>query len=205
MTVTAIIPLKALGAAKGRLAGVLDGPERRALATWMARRVIAACHGCDLVGDILVVAGDAEAAGVGIAAGAEAVVVDTPGLAVALQAADDLTAHATATVIVAADLPAITAADLIAVIQAPPADGPAVVIAPTEDGGTGALLRRPPAVIATAYGPGSALRHAEFAAAAGLAATVVRRRGLAWDVDTPDQLPAALALAAEQDVGCARR
>ena len=205
MSVTAIIPLKALGEAKGRLADALGAPERRALVGWMVRRVIAACQGCDLVTDILVVAGDQEGAAVATAAGARSVVVDQAGLAVALQRADTLTAAADATVVVAADLPTVTAEDLAAVIQAAAPGGRAVVVAPTEDGGTGALLRRPPGVIGTAYGLGSAARHAQLAAAAGVEAAVVRRPGLAWDVDTPAQLPAALALAAEHDVGCAPR
>ena len=205
VSVTAIIPLKALADAKGRLSGVLDAPERRALVAWMAGRVISACQACELIGEVLVVAGDDEGAALAVTAGASAFVVQEPGLLAALEAADLRAAGADATIIVAADLPAATAQELAEVILAAPAQGPTVVIAPTDDGGTGALLRRPSSVIPTAYGPDSAARHIQLAAAAGIAAVVVRRPGLSADVDTPEQLPPALALIDGQDVGFAPR
>jgi len=158
VTTTAIIPIKALGSAKGRLAATLTPPQRRELVTWMAHRVIAACRDCAAIDDILVVA---------------------------------------------ADLAALTSADLDAVFAAVPDDGPVVAVAPTEDGGTGALLRRPPQVIASAYGPGSGRAHRQLAEQAGVACVVVQRRGLAFDLDQPDQL-AALALGDDADVPCPR-
>lgn len=205
VTITAIIPLKALGQAKGRLSGVLDAPERRALVAWMARRVIAACQACELITDVLVVAGDEAAAAIAAAASVRVVIENEPGLDGALRIAEAVTSGASATIVVAADLPAVTAADLAAVITAARGHGTAVVIAPTDDGGTGALLRRPPCVMGTAYGPASAARHAAMAREAGVDAVTVQRRGLASDVDTPEQLDDALALGAGQDVGCAPR
>lgn len=205
MSVTAIIPLKALGEAKGRLAEVLDAGARRDLVAWMAQRVLAACRECDRIDDVLVVAGDDEAAAVAVAAGARCMVVTQPGLSTALTRADAATAGTEATIVVAADLPGATAHDLRAMISALPPEGPAVVIAPTVDGGTGALLRRPPGVIATAYGPRSAAAHARLAYAAGVAPVTLHRPGLAADVDTPEQMRSALALAKRHDVGCAPR
>ena len=205
MPVTAIIPLKALGEAKGRLADVLDAAQRKDVATWMAQRVIAACRDCDLIDDILVVAGDAEAAAVAGAAGVRSLVVPEPGLETALARADQEVSRAEVTIVVAADLPEATAADLRAVIGHMPAVGPAVVIAPTLDGGTGALLRRPPTVIATAYGRGSAAAHEALARAIGLSPAIIDCPGLARDVDTPEQLRSALASAQTQDVGCPPR
>lgn len=201
---TAIIPLKSLSEAKGRLAGELDPQERRAITGWMARRVIEACVACAGISDILLVAGDDAGAALG-GPDVRTLVVPRPGLAVALHEADRAAAGAEATMVVAADLPALTADDLDAVIAAGHGENHVVVVAPTTDGGTGALLRRPAGLIATAYGPGSAARHAALAADAGIRVAVVNRPGLATDVDTPDQLRTALALAAEQDVGCAPR
>lgn len=205
MPATAIIPLKALGQAKGRLADVLDAGGRRDVVTWMAQLVIAACQECDLIDDILVVAGDAEAAAVAGAAGVRSLVVSQPGLGAALARADAKVSTAEATIVVAADLPEVTSADLRAVLESLPSSGPAVVIAPTLDGGTGALVRRPPGVIGTAYGPNSATAHQQLAQAAGIHAAIVDRPGLARDVDTPDQLRHALALAETSDVGCPPR
>ena len=200
MPVTAIVPIKALSAAKGRLSESLEPADRRELVAWMASRVLRACAQCDGIDDTLVVAGDEAAGEIGRSAGAAVLVVEEPGLRAALAVADAATADRETTMIVAADLPQATAADLRAVLDAA-ADSACVAIAPTSDGGTGVLLRRPPGVIATAYGPGSAGAHAALATDAGVPVVWVHRAGLAEDVDTPEQLAAALALATESDVG----
>ena len=200
MTVTALIPLKALERAKGRLAGALDAGERRDLAVWMAQRVIAACHECTGIEEIIVIGGDEDAADVGRRAGAAAIVVPQEGLHNAMRVADAATADRLATLVVAADLPDVTPLDLHAVLDAA-AGGAGVVIAPTQDGGTGALLRRPPGIITTAYGRGSAAAHLRLAEQAGAGVVLVHRHGLAADVDTPEQL-AALARSPRPDVPC---
>jgi 2-phospho-L-lactate guanylyltransferase len=158
--VTVVIPLKALSTAKGRLADAMEPDDRKAFVAWMAQRVITACRNCDAVADILVVAGDDAAAAVATACGVRALVVAEPGLDAAMGAADAAVAGTDASLVIAADLPELTPSDVEAVIRAAPDDtSAAVVIAPTHDGGTGALLRRPPTIIATAYGPGSARGH----------------------------------------------
>ena len=204
MSIRAIVPLKALSAAKGRLSGALDAEARAELVAWMATHVIQVCRSCTAVDDVLVVAGDEAAADVGRAAGAEVLVVPEPGLVAALSVADTASAGWLATLVVAADLPDVTADDLSAVIAAAGAPhDPVVVVAPTHDGGTGALLRRPGGVIAPAYGPASAARHLSAARAAGVAAITVARAGLARDIDTPEQLSPALASRQQQAVGSA--
>lgn len=188
MGVTAVIPLKALATAKGRLATALSAPQRRHVVESMATHVIRTCLRCDAVDEVLVVAGDEEAAELARRLGAEATIVDEGGLAAALSAADQLLATRMATIVVVADLPLVTAEDLVAVVAAAGDEGPAVVIAPTHDGGTGALLRRPPTVIGTGYGLDSARRHQRRADRSGARTVVLQREGLAFDVDTPAQL-----------------
>lgn len=56
--VAAIVPLKALGQAKGRLAGDLDPASRQGLTAWMVERVVAACRAAASVDRLLIVAGD---------------------------------------------------------------------------------------------------------------------------------------------------
>ena len=203
MLLRAIIPLKALSAAKGRLSGALDAVEREALVAWMATHVVHVCLACDAIDEVLVVAGDEDAADVARRAGATVMLVTQPGLTEALDAADAVSASCTATIVVAADLPELTVDDLVAVIAAGGAEGPVVVVARTHDGGTGALLRRPPGVIATAYGADSGATHIAAARGAGVGVVAVAREGLARDVDTPDQLPPALAWRQHQVVGSA--
>jgi 2-phospho-L-lactate guanylyltransferase len=91
-----------------------------------------------------------------------------------------------------ADLPYLAADDIAALIEA--GRGSPVVIAEAKDGGTNALLVRPPTILEFSFATGqpSARRHAERASAAGLEPVIVKRPGLARDIDTPADL-AALA------------
>jgi 2-phospho-L-lactate/phosphoenolpyruvate guanylyltransferase len=189
--VTAVIPLKALPSAKMRLAPALSRERRRELAEEMFAHVLGTCLAAAAVAEVLVVAGDQESADLAALLGARAVVQHETGLNAALAHADELLAGARTTLVVAADLPLLNGEDLDVLCGAAP-DGPAVVVAPTWDGGTGALLRRPGTVIPTAYGLGSAAAHQQLAARAGVTAVLVQRDGFSFDVDTAEQLEAAI-------------
>lgn len=194
----AIVPLKALGRAKGRLEPHLPVEARRELTGWMLERVVAACRAAAGTGDVLVVAGDAEAASLARTLEVAVAVEPRPGLAAALATADRLAAGsgAPASLVVTADLPLLDATAVDEVLGAAP-PGPGVVVAESLDGGTSALLRRPAAAMGTCFGPGSAAAHLELAASAGLAAVRVRIPALALDVDDAAALRAAAALLPE--------
>lgn len=176
-----LVPLRAPGEGKSRLAAVLDPDQRAALAVAMLADVTAAVTAAGL-DEVLVVASGRRAAAAGIDLGLP-VLVDPPDC----QGLDDALATAATRVgphrdllVVAADLPRLGPQDVLAVL----APNVEVVVAPTVGGGTGALLRRPAAVIATAFGPGSARAHRELALAAGVRAAHVDRDGIQHDVDT---------------------
>lgn len=187
--VTAIIPLKALARAKGRMAGHLNDASRRRLVVWMLDRVLGACIDAQAVDRVVVVAGDARAAAEASRPGAEIIVQPVAGLAAALAVGDRAAAGAQATLAIPADLPLATAAD-IDLVCAAGARAPSVVVVPTRDGGTGALLRRPGGVVGTAFGPGSALAHLRLATVAGIRPVRLDLSNLAFDVDTPGDLRA---------------
>ena len=89
--------------------------------------------------------------------------------------------------IVAADLPRLTAEDVRALVMATPECG--IAIARAQDGGTNAVSMRPPGNVATHFGePGSAAVHERAAWIAGGDAHVLDCPGLAFDVDTPEDL-----------------
>lgn len=196
--ITAIVPLKALAAAKQRLAAALDASTRRDLVAWMFSRVVAACHAAPRLTRLLVVAGDDEAAALAIHHGAEAFVEPAGGLSGAIRAADTRLGCSADSLVVVADLPLLTAEDLDAVCTAA-APGPSVTVAPTVDGGTGALLRRPGTVIQPAFGPQSAARHLGAGRTAGASTAVVERGGFALDVD--DEADLRIAEARIPDLG----
>lgn len=193
----AVVPLRSPGAGKTRLSPTLDTDARAALAGAMLADVVAALRGADLE---VVVAAGGPAAAAAASALQVAAVVDPP----TARSLDDAVEHArravapdTALLVVQADLPLLRSADVEALLAA---EAP-VVLAPTSDGGTSALLRRPSSVIATAYGRRSADRHARLAHAAGVPVAVVDRPGLALDVDRLEDLDALVG----RDVGPATR
>jgi 2-phospho-L-lactate guanylyltransferase len=85
--------------------------------------------------------------------------------------------------VISADLPLIRADDIEELIAATPKRG--IAIARASDGGTNGVAMRPPGIVRTHFGePGSADVHASL----GVPHVVVDLPGLAFDVDTPDDL-----------------
>ena len=91
------------------------------------------------------------------------------------------------------DTPAMTAAELLTLLEL--ARRYSVVIVPSADGsGTNALLRTPPDAIAPRLGPGSCRLHIEEAERNGLDWLVHRSPGLLADIDTPEDVEAFLSI-----------
>jgi len=177
----AIVPLRAPGAGKTRLATALDPDQRALLAAAMLGDVALALARSN-VDEVVVAAGGASAAAAAAAIGLP-VVTDTPGRADLNRVLAEATRAVGAghdVLIVAADLPRLTPEDVDAALAM---DGE-VVVAPTNAGGTGGLLRRPGGRIGTRYGPSSAIRHRQLALAAGCRVGTVERDGFRHDVDT---------------------
>jgi 2-phospho-L-lactate/phosphoenolpyruvate guanylyltransferase len=85
--------------------------------------------------------------------------------------------------IVSADLPSLRAEEVEELLAATPERG--IAIARALDGGTNAVSMRPPGLVRTHFGePGSAAVHA----ALGVDHVVLDLPGLAFDVDTPEDL-----------------
>ena len=190
-TLWAVVVARAGVRAKSRLAEVLSGPERQALALAMLADVLEVCGAAHLAGTVAVV--DVPAAQA-VAERAGAVVCGDPGrgdmnAAVASGIAVASARGATTVVVLPGDIPLLAAEDLATLAAAAAGAPRTVVLGASHDGlGTNALLLRPPTVIAPAFGPPSLARHAAAARAAG-ALTVVRTGlGLASDLDTPADL-----------------
>jgi 2-phospho-L-lactate guanylyltransferase len=177
-----VVPVKAFGRAKGRLADVLDGPSRAALARAMADRVVAAAAPLG----VTVVCDDDEVAE--WARGAGAAVVWTPGLGLngaVARAVERLAGAGVGRAVVAhADLP--FAAGLADFADA--ADDEVVVVPDRRRDGTNVLSLPTTAGFGFGYGAGSFERHRSEAARVGLRLRVVEAEHLGWDVDEPADL-----------------
>lgn len=191
-----VVPVKELSAAKSRL-GAYGDALRQELALAFAADVVTAALACPAVVQVLVVTDDARAGDVLRALGA-AVTEDRPraGLNPALahgaawlqrEARHDGGARL-GVAAVSADLPCLQERDLGAALGIVPTGGRAFV--PDVDGrGTTLLAAAPGVALAPAYGEGSRQRHLASGASELRGAPGLRR-----DVDTPDDLQAALAV-----------
>jgi 2-phospho-L-lactate/phosphoenolpyruvate guanylyltransferase len=101
----------------------------------------------------------------------------------ALAAAIEEVVTAPLVAIISADLPSIRAEEVEELLTATPTQG--IAIARALDGGTNAVSMRPPGIVRTHFGePGSAAVHAGL----GVDHVVLDLPGLAFDVDTPEDL-----------------
>ena len=170
--------MKSMDLAKGRLSGVLDAAGRRALAQQMLEHVLATLR-------------EAGLANVQVASADNGTGDLNADVAAAARRAEQQGAREL--LLVMADLPYLTAADIAALIEAGRTSD--IVIAEAKDGGTNALLLRPPTVLQFAFATArpSAAFHADHARNAGIEPVFVRRPGLARDIDTPDDLQALVS------------
>ena len=194
--VHAVVPVKNLGNAKQRLAGVLDQPARTALFRAMLEDVLEALSGAVSLAGIVLVTRDAEAITLAERYDAECLIEpENRGHTAAVEFAVKALAGrgAGALLQVPGDIPCVTPGEIEAVIAAH-ATAPAVTIAPSRDHrGSNAVLCSPPDVFPFRFGDDSFHPHLAAARAIGIEPTVVERAGIGLDIDTPDDLEAFLA------------
>ncbi len=170
-----LVPLKALGRAKSRLANALSPGERAGLMRTLLEGVVGAVREAGVERITVVTAEPLE--------GYE--LWNDRGLAWndALAAATDEVVTAPLVAFVSADLPLLQPEEIEELLEATPARG--IAIARALDGGTNAVSMRPPGLVRTHFGePGSAAVHAEL----GVEHVILDLPGLAFDVDTPEDL-----------------
>ena len=192
----AVVPVKDLRHAKQRLAAVLSATERQALFRAMLEDVFFALAASEGLAGILLVTSDPEARALGPRYGAEVQVEDANR---GHTAASSLGARVLAQrgvagmVQIPADVPLLAPEDIMALLEAH-GGAPAVTLAPSRDErGSNAVVCSPPDVLPLRFGDDSFVPHLRRAQALGIEPRIVRRPGLALDIDTPDDLAAFLA------------
>ena len=194
--VHAVVPVKNLGHAKQRLAGILDQPARTALSRAMLEDVLEALAGVTSLAGIVLVTRDEEAIVLAQRYGAECLIEPrNRGHTAAVEFAAAALARrgAGALLQVPGDIPRVTSEEIEAVIAAH-ATAPAVTIAPSRDHhGSNAVLCSPPDVFPFRFGDDSFHPHLAAARAIGIEPAVVERAGIGLDIDTPGDLEVFLA------------
>ena len=183
--IAALVPVKTLAGSKSRLGGG-DREDVEALALAMMGDVLDALLRVPGIDRVAVTTPDADVAEGARAVGAEALLRDDPGLNAAIDAAGAEIAPGAddALLVVLGDVAAAAPEDLGALVASLPGSG--VSLAPSRDGGTSALLRRPRDVIPSCFGAESAKRHREAAERAGVPYHERRLPSLAIDVDVAE-------------------
>ena len=92
---------------------------------------------------------------------------------------------ATKVLVLPTDMPNLTAED-VRTMASPRGLAPQIIIAPSRDGGTNALMLQPAQAIPFAFGRASFQRHQRLAAAAGIPVHVIESASLVFDVDLPE-------------------
>ncbi|MCE9647816.1 MAG: 2-phospho-L-lactate guanylyltransferase [Chloroflexi bacterium] len=191
MSLWAIVPVKPLRRGKSRLAGILTEDERAALNQELLERTLKTLSTLKELNQVLVVSRDPHALTIARNHGAKTVQEDgQPHLNTALTRATVVAqVHATQGVLILpADLPLLTADDVLALIDRA-AKPPVVVIAPDRHGrGTNALLMVPAGQIEYDFGEDSFQRHCDRAIKSGARLEIVELPTLALDLDLPEDL-----------------
>lgn len=197
-----LIPAKEATLAKRRLSSGFSSEQRQRLARAMFLDVLGAAKAARRAERVAVVTSDR--ALLGLAEDAGAIVLDERfprGLNAAVKFA---TAHlaaagALAVCTVLSDIPLTRAEDIDALFEAAPRDGrPGVVLVPSHERvGTNVILRQPPTVIRTRFGPNSLARHRDECRMAGIREQILQLIRPALDLDYPEDIVAFAQVASE--------
>jgi 2-phospho-L-lactate guanylyltransferase len=201
----ALLPVKSPHNAKQRLTGFLSAEQREKLARILYRQTLAALCQAEGIDRVVVVTNDSDVAEHARSSGTlvfeenEQVSHSLSADAACLRA---IKLGATAVLLVPIDVPLVTPADFSRLAAAARPTLPAgLIVVPSADGtGTNAMLRTPPDVIESRFGPGSCRAHLDQARLKNVPADILRLPGLMFDIDTPEDVAELLANSHPGDV-----
>lgn len=196
-----LIPVKDLSRAKQRLAHALPQDARTRLARAMLEDVFAAVAGVRPAVPVFVVSSDSGALAAARARGWECLAESAQkSESHSVDAASRICAArgVTALLRLPIDIPLVRAADIEAVLSACPAAPAAVLVPSRSASGTNALLRTPPDLFPSHFGPGSLHKHLEEAGRRRAYTRLLSNPRIELDVDDEPDLR---ALAGRRDLG----
>lgn len=188
MSLWAIVPVKPLRRGKSRLSAILSEEERNQLNQHLFTHTIEVLKKVDAISDILVVSRDSYVLTQSREMGVRTVTENgTPELNNALLRASlfSKTFSTEGVLIVPADLPLLTAADVDVFLQKR-TQPPMIVITPDRRWeGTNMLLIDPPDLLTFSFGENSFHRHSSLAESRGAQVIVHESERIALDLDIP--------------------
>ncbi len=183
MAVYAVVPVKKLDVTKRRLSRVLTPQQRRQLTLAMLQDVLTALRASN-VNVVVVIGEDFEVKQMAEKFGATYLSAEGANLNCAIENAQEwcLQNGAASVLALPADLPLLQQSDINRIIEFG-AGSVSVVLSPSHDWGTNALLQTPPKRVPACFGPKSFVRHIQEAYGRGVCVRLHSSSGLAADVD----------------------
>ena len=186
-----VIPVKDPANGKTRLAGLLTPEARRELASVMFTDVMRALSGVRRADQIFIVTSHSavceEVRRLGFefllerTQHSESASVDWASLKLEVRGYDSVMR-------LPADIPLVTAQDIDEILEVD-AGRPGVIMVPSHDGsGTNSIIRTPPTLFPSRFGPDSLRLHSGEAAKLGIEPVIVTNRRIALDIDEPADL-----------------
>ena len=183
-----LIPVKDSINAKTRLAGLLSLEERRRLVRAMFEEVSRAVAGTLKPDRIVIVTSFASAIERAGELGWDVLIEESQfSESASVDWASRMLAERGFEVVMRlpADLPLVRAEDIDALLSVG-LDSPGALIVPSRDGtGTNSMIRKPPTLFPSRFGPNSFALHQQEAARAGVECVVVNNTRIALDIDEP--------------------
>ena len=189
----AVLPVKNPADSLTRLAGLLSPEEREELARRMYYRTLAVLGTVSRIDELIIVSTDhtvldaARSAGAHVLEEADQVSHSSSaerGSAMALDLGAKTVLSAAIDVPLAAPIEYEELLEIASFLEPR-----GLIVVPSLDGtGTNALVRTPPDVIVSSFGPGSFVRHESAGIRAGADVRAMRPPGVVLDLDTPDDL-----------------
>jgi 2-phospho-L-lactate guanylyltransferase len=183
---TAIVPVKGLSVANGRLDGLLSAEERKRLAEGLFLDLIVKLPRARSIDDVLVVTADESIARQARWLGSKVLIQKSDeghSEAASAGARAAKADGADRVVMLPVDCPMLDTDELDAHVGRSPRT---VLIVPDRHGtGTNALVLTPPDIFIPAFGPDSCARHVSRARASGISFALEEIESIAIDLDTP--------------------
>ena len=188
MSVFAVVPVKTLQKSKTRLSIVLDPQERNILTLTMLEDVLRAITS-SIECQTVLISSDPRVQGLANNFRVAYLPERKQGLNQAIKQATEwcIQNNAESVLVLPADIPLITPEDINQIVKLG-SESSSLVISPSQNGGTNALLQKPPNLIPTCFGPHSFAKHLNEAIARGIMAKVYRSQRLTMDIDSPEDL-----------------
>ena len=195
MSLWAVVPVKALGEAKQRLASVLPPWLRQALMLAMLEDVLDALAEAPALGGVLVVTVDPRVSEIAERRHLRVSTAEADrGHTAAVAGAQRLLASEgrAGMLTLPADIPLVTGAEIRALLAAHGAERGFTIAPSRDERGSNAVLCLPPDAVPLRFGEDSFRPHLAAARAAGFTPEVLRFPGIALDIDGPEDLAAFL-------------